>query len=223
MIFGTGRALVIPGAQVYGAKHGGVNTIVNCHFTADDGTLITSYLWDDPLDIRPGSNQWYQWNSTRLCKIFSNKASADSSYGIGGLMDSGVSDCTITATFNTGQSTSTSNFVELVFRALDAVTKKPYWQANFYRSLNRINLTEVNPTGIIRAYIDATWIENTDYTISVVLSGQNITLSVSGGATGSVSYSSDVGQTQTYHGFDFVRSLVVTNYASCDNFLVTVP
>lgn len=210
--YGIGQAIVADRAMVIGArqKSAGAATIVNCTFTAANGTLLTAYPWTDPADVRPGSNQWFisVMPGSPGLQVLSNRAQFTITSGSRNAIQTSVSDCTISGDAHLD---STAHIVDIFARWTNTTN---FWMLYFSPTMVIFECT----AGIFTNRASVSGIVVGDYTLTVVLSGTSISFSAVGPVTRSLSYTSSVHQTDTIHGISTRNS-----GSYFDNFKVTVP
>lgn len=189
-------------------------TIVKCNFTGADGTLLENYAWTDPLDVRPGSNQWIVYRGVSASMQISNnqaKALTNTTYSIG--INCGTANCTLSEIGLAGSGIGT-NIYGLVFRLLDA---NNYFNA-YCNITNVFVITErVGGVNTIRATTGLTY---TNSKINVKLNGNSIVASANGT---NLTYLSSVHSINVIHGILLFSTSIPTVWPMIDNFLVTVP
>lgn len=217
--YGIGSAVVNDNTRMEGARVTGPNVITNCHFTDPDGTLLTAYTWTDPLDVRPGINQWVVNEGASLVVI--SNTSRPPAFGIfSNRINTTQADVTITANFFTGVLGGTRQY-GVIFRATDV---NNYWNAAWLSNLSSLRIYET--TGgitIARASVGLGMPIATTTLFTIVLSGSNISLTVTYPTISvTLTHISAVRATVTNHG---IRGVDINAPISAywDNFMVTVP
>jgi hypothetical protein len=164
-----------------------------CTFNDADATLLTNYSWTNAGDVRPSVNQWggaYNFACT------SGRAALPVGTG-GGLttLDCGAADGLLAVSLIVA---SSSSIVErgLIFRYTSITT---YWVAGLRYNTNKWGIFE-HVSGAVneRAVQAFTVAPGTDYSIAVLLSGNDITATLNGANT--QTYNSATGASKTVHG-----------------------
>lgn len=192
---------------VAGAPASGVTTVILDQFTDTNGTALASHTIA-PTNVPATS--WSVAEGTPTVTIQTNKAqSTSSSDGILWL-DSGVSDCTITCDVDPIANGNSG----IYFRCTAANAS---WMARWQQGATmQLQIYERNPGYTLRANTALAGADGEAYTMTIVLSGTSIAVTVN--AT-TVNYTSATNQAATKHGL-YVGG---ANGATWDNFKVTVP
>ena len=181
-------------------------------FADPDGTLLTAHI----PDVYPVGSS-YSSLSVRttdylMAQILSGRITPNAVGSYGAKINSGVSDYTLSCAFNTGFH---PNSFRVAFRWED---KNNCW----FTAVAGTALTLYEITGgtlYTRATKALTWVEFTDYTLTVICVGPSITIKVGGGLSSIVSYTSSLHQLGIYVGPALVAYSNSTGYI--DNFVVT--
>ena len=192
-------------------------TLINCTFTAPNGTLLTAYPWTDPADINVLGAAWLSLSGGM--QIVSNRAALVVDSGLRNHIASGVSDCIVSATGYTGQSVN-ADTVALEFRIVDVNNR---WSVLFGLAggvTRNLLLYEVT-SGIatLRASAALAYTPNTAHTITVTLSGTSISITVVGASTATVNYTSASHIAATMHGI-YLGQTGATVRSSFDNYKI---
>lgn len=192
----------------------GLSIKVNCTMTAVDGTLLVNYPWTAPLDVRPGINQFQYLFGNVQPTIYNNTLYYIP--GTGGQnisLNCGVSDCTITATYFSGQTSGTS-VQNMHFRLFNSVN---YWIAYRYSDGN----VRIYRAFALVSTIPYAWINNQYYTMTAVLNGPSIKFYINTDLLLDISDSTNINMTT--HGVGQMMQATIVNRSTVDNFKVMVP
>lgn len=191
-------------------------TLISDTFTAADTTNVNGRT-PSPTNT-PGST-WSVFDvfGSGGIQIFANRA-----YGLAAnayaLIDAGVADGTVQATFRADGSL-TSYEGALAFRSTSAANRNNCWIADIDHATNHFTLYKIESNGFTPVdQISFTVAQDTDYTIVAVLSGSDISVTVTGGSRALVATDATFA-TATIHGVGLVGNGTDT---AADAFLVTV-
>jgi len=185
----------------------GPNVIIRDEFTGADGILLPAHAIS-PVNIPVTS--WL--NIAGAGGIASNRATSTTNVNAQSECNAGVSDCTLSAILRIGGAIAYSR---LAYRSSGNIAN--LWIAGINGNTQVLDIYEIT-TGVttLRASTPMVVAINTDYTLSLVLSGASMVATI-GAAT--VSYSSAVRQTATRHGVFVSRNGIGGGFV--DNFQVT--
>lgn len=175
-------------------------------FTGANGTLITAHA----PDIAPVGSAWAQGRGTDVLELQGNMLANPSGSSGECIINSGVSDCVITAKLKLGPTGPSA----ITFRAQQNGGVWDVWRAAIDTGL--IQIYEIT-AGVFtpRASQNLAISRGVTYLATVTLSGPNITFNVAG--VGTINYSSSVRQAMTRHG------LQLDVGATADDFKVEKP
>ena len=203
------RGMITPLARGI-QRASGVTTVVYDEFTDDDGTLLENHT----PNISPIGSSWAKIATTDQ-KIYNNAAV---SYGgdSGGYIESGFSDCVITAKLFSSYSAAAlaTRHPTVIFRYDGTDFLKVV--ANLYS--DKFIIYDVDGTTEL-ASASVSLGANTWYTIQVTLNGTSIIATLDGANT--ISCTALSNETGTKHGYCNFRYVADYYYAYCDNFTVT--
>ena len=189
--------------------------IIRDEFVGPDTTLLTAHA------ISPINVPLAAWLSlTGGMQIVSNRAALIADSSLRNHVVLGASDCIISATGYTGQATDVDT-VALEFRVVDINNR---WSVLFGLSggvTRNLLLYEVAAgVATLRASSAFAYTPNTAHAISVTVSGANISATVVGATTATVSYTSTSHITATKHGI-YLGQTSASIRSSFDNFQIS--
>jgi hypothetical protein len=196
--------VVLSGAAAAAA---GPTTLILDNFTDANGTAVTSHT------IAPTNTPATTWaaGDSATCTVESNRASSN---GIeGNILNAGVADCTLTATFiqSVGDANQSASII------VRRTNSNNYWMIRLTNGAFQI--IELNAgVASTRATAAQTTTGGVAYVVQAVLLGATISATVDGGNP--ISYgSATLNQTTTNHGFRMV--VLAGGTVTCDDYTIT--